>query len=107
MKTMKQVAGFGVARHQYFHRNTEVGLGQAVRVPNTGHPVLVVVSPASGQTARLEYTISDPEYINQGTALWLAWEEGEVLAPTSSALSSGISGLRVVGTGETTWEATA
>jgi len=107
MKTMKKVDGSGSVQHQYFHRATETGEGIPVRVPNTGQPVLVVVSPAAGQTARIEYTISDPTHIAAGTALWLSWEEGEALVPTSSALSPGISGVRVVGTGGTTWEATA
>lgn len=73
-------------------------------IPNTGVDAGVYVEPT--QMAHVEYTFSSKAQVQGGTAEWLAWPLGNVNQPTDDAVSTTITALRLVSTGETTWTVT-
>lgn len=104
MLTMKKTYGSGTSNSQSFFR-AEVtdAFSEPVRIDNSGIDALVVVAPSSG-TALVQYTISSPTHIHNDTAIWLDWDHGAVDVPTSGAISSGVTAVRVQAQGTSIME---
>lgn len=67
----------------------------------TGDPILlegktaaVAIFPEG--TAKLQFTISRPVKIGNGTARWLDWSQGNVTAPASDVIDGPITAVRGV-----------
>lgn len=67
--------------------------------------VAVMVDP--GTSARVEYCLGSYQDVNEGTATWLAWDEGDITEPSSSVVSARITALRLVSSGASEWWVTA
>lgn len=96
---------------------TESGIGAGsgfygISLPFTGtsdpvyfqsgfNSISVAISPAVGQTARVEYTLSLPNEVMAGTAVWLTWPLGNVSAPADDAMLTKAYAVRGVSSGGT------
>lgn len=105
MQKMTAVAGSGTTQQQHFFSNTESGTSEPLLIPNTGSDVLVVLVPDAAAT--VQFTISSPASVREGTATWLDWDQGEVTTPSHARVIAGITALRVVSAGAYTWEVVA
>lgn len=63
--------------------------------------ISVAISPAIGQTARVEYTLSPPADVMAGTAVWLTWPAGNVSVATDDAMLTKAYAVRGVSSGGT------
>lgn len=89
-----------------FHGSTVIDTtGDAVFLPSRGGEVAVAVTP--GTSARVEYTLSPFEAVESGSANWLPWPAGDVTEPASDAVIDSVTALRLVSTGESSWEVAA
>lgn len=109
MNSMERGLGFGTNQARGHYREaTPAGTSDILSVMGTGADVLVMVAPAEGATAEVQYTISAYAHLAADTAMWQSWPEGAVSEVTSGALSSGITGIRVIATGGAVdWEVAA
>lgn len=67
----------------------------------------VAVSVTPGTSARVESTSSSYADIEAGSAVWDAWDNGDVTTGTTGVVSSRVSALRLVSTGASSWRVTA
>jgi len=61
----------------------------------------VAVHPDVGQTARVEFTLSDPALVAGGTARWIVWPSGNVTSGRADELSAMVTAIRGVTSGGT------
>lgn len=59
----------------------EDGVDQIILLPHSFQWCTVSVAPSAGSTATLYRTVSSPERIRQGKAIWHKWDHGEINAP--------------------------
>ena len=85
----------GIDRGFYRLEHSFSGASEAIRIP--AGPVFLSASihPASG-TARVEYTVSTLAAVQAGTARWLPWDLGDVVASKADALISAVTAIRGV-----------
>lgn len=78
----------------------------SVQQHDPGHkPVTVICWPAGGATGRIEYSISPRADVEEATATWSAWDDGDVTAATARALDASVTALRCVSVaGQVDWE---
>jgi hypothetical protein len=106
MDTMKYIAGKKADLSRYRYDGVVINATSApVLVENTGRDVLIAVMP--GTSANVQYTLSSNDKIEAATALWFSWPSDVVTVNTQDAVVSGITGLRLVSVGTSTWEVVA
>jgi len=74
----------------------------ALMIPKEDIDAVVAVSP--GTSATVQYTISSFNNVEDGTAIWIDWTDGEVTEITASTITGNITALRLISTGASTWE---
>ena len=108
MTTIRNVkTDHGVGEHGrrfYFTESVTDVTSDPVRLPITPSLVLVHVTPNSGASALVQFTLSTNEAIESDSAQWIDWPLGAVTEETLDAAEGAITALRLVSTGTTTWE---
>lgn len=62
------------------------GTSEPIMIQPGYKDISVAITPAVGQTARVEYTLSPQTDIDDGTATWLTWPAGDVSSSRDDAL---------------------
>lgn len=107
MKTMKSFSTpSGLLRYSHAESAT-AGTTEAVLLPGNGEAPTVHVMPGATSSGNVEITISSPDKVSAGTAVWMAWADGAVSAATLKTLASPATAVRLVVTGTCDWEVLA
>lgn len=75
------------------------GTSDWVAIPSNVSIVSVALHPDVAQTAKVQYTLSSPADVVTGSAHWIDWPAGSVIASTSDGMRSMCIGVRAVGDG--------
>src|SRR5213592_3237417 len=96
---LEEYNGLGLG---YYGASTSfTGTSEPVRMKSGMSQVSVAIHPASGQTARVEFTLSGQDAIDNSTAKWMTWSRGDVSASTSDAMLAHAYAIRGVSSGGT------
>lgn len=90
---------------RWFHAETVTdATSTPLILPSLGREAAVAVTP--GTDATVQYTLSDYDAVDAGTATWHDWDEGTVTAAASSLIDGSVTALRLTSTGASSWEVT-
>lgn len=93
----------GRTDHRWFHSQAiNTGTSDPLIIPSVGRDAVVTVRP--GISARVQFSASSYSKINDDTANWYDWPAGDVTVPTSDAVIGGITAIRLVSVGVSSWE---
>lgn len=107
MKTMKSF-DTPSGRLGYAHaESAAAGTTEAVLLPGLGEAPTVHLVPGATSSGTVETTISTPDKVKAGTAVWVAWADGAVSTATMKTLTSPATAIRLVVTGTCDWEVLA
>lgn len=91
---------------RWFHSATVTdATSEPLIVPSLGREAAVAVTP--GTDALVQYSLSSYADLEADAGVWHDWPSGTVTAKTSDTITGGVSALRLVSTGASTWEVTA
>lgn len=77
------------------------GTSEPIMIQAGYKDISVAITPAVGETARVEYTLSCQMEIDGDTAVWLTWPAGNVSASRDDALMTKAYAIRGVSSGGT------
>lgn len=105
MDYMRLINTPGHQGKRYFHSATVTdATSEPLIIPSAGREVAVAVSP--GTDATVQFTLSDYESIEDGSAVWDDWPSGAVTTATTDGLQGSVSAIRLVSTGASSWRVT-